>query len=177
MIRKTLSATKDATFCIELPNAAKGGMPAPAGTGFFVSADGWFLTAAHVVFDRTTKSVRTDIADAWLRKEGSLDSFPGAMCQFPELVEFMPQIDVALLKVDWDKNKEKAWLKDRKEFPYVVPSALSLEEGEPVYAFGYPLSDSALHRHDDQMTWEVHHYGHELRPRLSLRRLNRLRFS
>lgn len=138
-------------------------MPAPAGTGFFVSPEGWFLTAAHVVFDRSTKDVRTDITDAWLMKEGNLTSFPGAMCQFPELVEFMPQIDVALLKVDWDKNKSKEWLKSRADFPHITPSALDLQEGEPVYAFGYPLSDSTIHRHDEQMTMG----SSSLRPRVT----------
>lgn len=39
MIRQTLDATRAATFCIELPNAAHYGMPVPIGTGFFVSPD------------------------------------------------------------------------------------------------------------------------------------------
>jgi serine protease Do len=56
MIRMTLTTTQLATFSIDLPNARMQGMPSPTGTGFFVSPDGWFVTAAHVV----TKDNRSD---------------------------------------------------------------------------------------------------------------------
>jgi serine protease Do len=138
-------------------------MPTPAGTGFFISPDGWFLTAAHVVFDRETQAVRTDISSAWLMKEGRPPNFWSSMCQHPELVEFLPEIDVALLRVDWEKNKEKKWLKSRSAFPYIKPSAAELEEGEAVYAFGYPLSDGTIHRQDEQVTMG----SSSLRPRVT----------
>lgn len=148
MIRNSLSATKAATFCVELPAERNHGMPTPAGTGFFVSADGWFITAAHVITDNGQPSgnPRNDISDAWLMKEARL---PGggisAMCQHAALVAVMPQFDVALLKVDFEANANKDWLKDREGFPFLQPSVRELDEGEPVYSFGYPLSQAEAH--------------------------------
>jgi len=127
-------------------------MPTPMGTGFFVSADGWFLTAAHVVMDPMTKAARADIDAAWLTKEGRAPEVFGAMCQYAEIVECMPEIDIALLKVDWEKNCNKASLKGRSGFPYIRPSVRELEDAEPVYSFGYPLSEASIEYHDAQVT-------------------------
>lgn len=146
-IRKTLRLTKQATFCVELPNAEKHGMPTPKGTGFFVSPDGWFVTAAHVVTVNGAPNgpARADIDQAWLMKEREPElGGPRAMCQFVSLARIIPEIDVALLKVDFDKNAEKEWLKSKTNFPHLTPSSRELDEGEPVYAFGYPLSSSTV---------------------------------
>lgn len=64
MIRQHLADTKRATFCVEFCNP----LPTPAGTGFFVSPDGWFVTAAHVITENNCSDgpVRKDIAEAWL---------------------------------------------------------------------------------------------------------------
>jgi hypothetical protein len=61
--RKTLKETQAATFCIELPDAWRQNMPAPIGTGFFISPDGWFVTAAHVLMEEEglSRKVRDDI--------------------------------------------------------------------------------------------------------------------
>ena len=71
MIRKTLANTQQATFSIELPNAQAKGLPVPMGTGFFVSGDGWFVTAAHVVTKNNQPDgpTRDDLDAAWLMKE------------------------------------------------------------------------------------------------------------
>lgn len=146
-IRNTLECTKRATFCVELPDPDKHGMPTPRGTGFFVSPDGWFVTAAHVVTTNGAPngSVREDIDQAWLMKEREPKlGGPGAMCQFVEFGHIIPEIDVALLKVDFEKNAEKEWLKLRRDFPHLKPSARELDDGEEVYAFGYPLSSSSV---------------------------------
>ena len=47
MIRKTLQRTKQATFAIVIQKRGLFSL----GTGFFVSRDGWFITAAHCVTD------------------------------------------------------------------------------------------------------------------------------
>lgn len=89
--------------------------------------------------------MREDIEQAWLMKEREPElGGSGAMCQFVSFGHIMPEIDVALLKVDFDKNAEKDWLKSRTSFPYLTPSSRELDEGEPVYAFGYPLSGSTV---------------------------------
>jgi len=135
MIRKTLAATKEATFSVDLPFPPINGPPSPSGTGFFVSADGWFLTAAHVVTDQAGNG-RTDVDKGDLNRPTptwmeSCDDFT--------LDHLDKPLDYAILKVDLAKNKKKDWLKNRTGFPFLQVSARVLDEGEPVYAFGYPL--------------------------------------
>ena len=141
MIRKTLPQVKAATFCIELPNKNQNGMPAPTGTGFFISPDGWFATAAHVIMENGKQ--RSDIDKSFFMKESD-GVGPGGMCQFMTLEHVLPQYDIALIKVDFEKNSNKDWLKGRSDFPFIQVSTLPLEMGEPVYSFGYPLSESKV---------------------------------
>ena len=146
MIRRTLPLVQMATFAILLPDNDRGGMPSPIGTGFFISSDGWFATAAHVVTENNESSgePRKDISSGFLQKESRAMMDPGAMCQFFELDLVIPQLDLALMKVDFEKNAEKAWLEGRSDFPNIKVSTRDLEEAEPVYSFGYPLSHSQL---------------------------------
>ncbi|WP_434654947.1 S1 family peptidase [Chromobacterium violaceum] len=129
-----------------LPNQANHGVPSPTGTGFFVSHDGWFVTAAHVVTTNGTPDgpIRSDIDKAWLMKENRQVG-PSAMCQFVSLDSVLPEIDLALLKVDFAQNSNKDWLKTRSEFPFLQISVRELEEGDSVYSFGYPLSETTAH--------------------------------
>lgn len=142
MIRNTLSRIKLATFCIELPDSNKHGMHAPIGTGFFVSDDGWFVTAAHVVLDEHNKE-RNGIDKITLHKEWNSDYLP-VSCSYTSLEYIDPNHDFALLKSDFSRNKNKAWLENKDSFPYITISSRLLDEGEPVYSFGYPLSDSRV---------------------------------
>lgn len=145
MIRTTLANTKKSTFAVDLPNPQAEGMPTPAGTGFFVSADGWFVTAAHVVKDPDQPGeARTDIANAWLQKETRPMEFMEAMCRNPRVEVFLPKFDFALLKLDFDEHESKDGFSGLSGFPYLQVSVRELEEGEPVYSFGYPLSDLSL---------------------------------
>lgn len=145
MIRQTLPATQAATFCVLLPNTQQQGMPTPAGTGFFVSPDGWFVTAAHVITEnqKSDGPVRQDLAQSWLMKETRIPGgMPGAMCQSVSLGHVIARLDFALLKVDFAANANKAWLVGKTEFPFLGVSRRDLDEGESVYSFGYPLSDA-----------------------------------
>jgi len=146
MIRKTLGSTQKATFSIDLPDAQAKRMPVPTGTGFFVSDDGWFVTAAHVVTEdnRPDGPARQDIDAAWLMKEFRPGQPMMAMCQWPRLELIEPAFDFALLKLDFGRNADKEHLKGRTGFPHLVVSTRQLEEGEPVYSFGYPLSRFGL---------------------------------
>jgi serine protease Do len=145
----TLQATKAATFAILLPSAPHGGMPVPAGTGFFVSADGLFVTARHVVCDPSSGALRSDIGTAWLHKETRDITSPPILCQWPELVFDDSASDIAVLKVDLGRNRTKAWLADREEFPSLLVGSDALDEAEPVYAFGYPLGGATVERQQD----------------------------
>lgn len=146
MIRQTLQATKLATYSVDLPNQRKAGMPSPTGTGFFVSPDGWFVTAAHVVTEDNTAGgqPRSDIPNGWLMKESPPGDFSRGMCQGMRLEHIESAVDFALLKLEFSDNEDKDHLKDRDGFPYVEVSRRALEEGEPVYSFGYPLSTAGL---------------------------------
>ncbi len=123
-------------------------MPTPAGTGFFVSPDGWFITAAHVVTENGSPHgpVRTDLDQTWLMKEARpATGWGGAMCQAVSLQTILPHLDVALLKVDFAANSNKDWLRGRSDFPFLLVSSRQLDGGEPVYSFGYPLPSVVAH--------------------------------
>ena len=139
MIRKFLPITKNATFSILLPDPSKQDMPIPRGTGFFISTDGWFVTALHVISENN--AVRKDIEQAVLMKEQEAGKAI-RMCQAVKVVEVIPKFDFALLKVDFELNKNKEWLKTSQGFPFLQISSMELSDGEPVYAFGYPLPDN-----------------------------------
>jgi serine protease Do len=144
VIRKTLNSTKCATYSVDLPDQQNNGMPTARGTGFFVSADGWFVTAAHVITQNGSSDgpVRTDIENGWLMKERRPGNFIEGMCQGPKLEYVDPVTDFALLKVDFSLNADKDHLKGKTGFPFIEISSRILEEGEPVYSFGYPLSET-----------------------------------
>jgi serine protease Do len=150
MIRRTLAATQAATFAVQLPEPQLQGMPRPVGTGFFVSPDGFFVTAAHVISvpDRVQ---REDVSSGWLMKESRGANILG-MCEWPEVVYVDQAQDFALLKLDWDKNSNKQWLQGRRGFPHLNISSRPLDEGEPVYSFGYPLSTSEITFASPEMT-------------------------
>ncbi len=156
MIRKSLSKTQSATFSILLPDHSKHDMPSPRGTGFFVSPDGWFITAAHVVTKngKSDGEPRDDINNAAIEKEKDFDSnspISRPTCQFINLEYINPKYDFALLKVDFDKNKEKEWLSGKTSFPYLTISKRQLSVAEPVYSFGYPLSSSFAEKQDNMV--------------------------
>src|SRR5258706_169644 len=146
MIRRTLKATQLATFSVDLPDSARRDMPTPAGTGFFISPDGWFVTAAHVVTQNGSPDgpVRSNISQAWLMKEARPGHPISGMCQGPVLDYIDPAVDFALLKVDFESHKGKQFLIGKVGFPYLTVSIRQLDEGEPVYSFGYPLSQASL---------------------------------
>jgi serine protease Do len=160
MIRKTLRNTQSATYSIDLPDPNRHGMPAAKGTGFFVSPDGWFVTAAHVVTENghSDGPPRTDIDKAWLMKETRPGIGSAGMCQNVQLDLIDAALDFALLKVDFQANANKVQLSGLRAFPFLKVSTRELEEGEPVYSFGYPLSHSSLVFHNSTAT--IGHTAH-----------------
>jgi serine protease Do len=151
-IPDTLNSTKSATFCVHLPDPNQQGFPTPRGTGFFVSPDGCFITAAHVITENGASDgpVRKDISDATLAKENELWLDPsspppfGASCIGISLDFVDPLTDLALLRVDRAKNSDREWLRNGAPFPNLRISTTLLDDGEEVYAFGYPLSNGGL---------------------------------
>jgi serine protease Do len=143
MIRRTLEAVKAATFCISLPCPELGGHPGAVGTGFFVSPDGWFVTAAHVITIQGPQGpiVRDDLDKAMLLKPLKL-GYPPEGCDGMEVHCVDAWNDFALLKVDFQKHQKDHWLESRSGFPFINITAKPVEEGEPIYAFGFPLTET-----------------------------------
>jgi hypothetical protein len=144
MIRETLAATKQATFAILLPNPDRNGLPQPIGTGFFVSPEGWLVTAAHVITENNEPDgpIRRDLENAYLIRATEHEIRDTEMCKGMSLEFIQPSTDFALLAVDFEANKDRDALESRGHFPYIEVSSRELAEGEPVYSYGYPLSSS-----------------------------------
>jgi hypothetical protein len=74
----------------------------------------------------------------------AFDGLPSAVVMNATLVYFNIVSDLALLKAEWQNHKDRDWLAGRTGFPYIEISCRTLDEGEPVYSFGYPLSETRL---------------------------------
>jgi serine protease Do len=98
---------------------------------------------------------------AWLMKESLPGQFSQGMCQWPKLELIDPRLDFALLKVDFARNSSKAHLRGQTGFPHIVVSTRALEEGEPVYSFGYPLPEVRIVTKNPQIT--IGHTGYSPR--------------
>ena len=144
MIRKTLESTKKATFSINVPHPDPKfkGMPFPNGTGFFVSRNGHFMTAVHVINN-------FDISKISLEKSDTIFGEAPRLVNNLTLVRKWENFDICLLQADFQKNKDQDWLKNMDGFPYLEIEFEVQEEGTPVYSFGYPLSDSPIHITED----------------------------
>lgn len=134
MIRKTLPATRQATFVVTVPDQSRNGFPTPNGTGFFISDNGYFITANHVVEDLTVG----DVID--LERPTSTIS---ALVKGVKLIKKWPEFDLALLKAGFKENQQREYFKERKGFPHLEIAYSEQDEGAPVYA-GYPLMQSKV---------------------------------
>jgi serine protease Do len=133
MIRRTLPATKAATFCVLLPVPGTRYPIHPTGTGFFVSPDGHFVTARHVVAVGGT--LRTDLDAMELVRENPDQSLSVTMRDLKvEVVGEDIAADFVLLKIEQGGQTDIL-----NPTPFIVLTSRLLDDGEPVYAFGYPL--------------------------------------
>ena len=60
------------------------------------------------------------------------------------LTYYSKENDCALFKVEFTDNPAMPWLHEQKSFDYIEVSSRILDEGEPVYAVGYPLIDTKV---------------------------------
>jgi len=139
MIKNTLENTKKATFYINVPShlTREKGFPRPAGTGFFISKDGYCITARHVIEDKGLPKLI----------EGKLLSFQNEnnmLIQGVEIIEDWPQFDIVLMKANLDVLKEREYFKNKNSFDYLKIDYNIIPEGERVYSFGYPLSEAEI---------------------------------
>ncbi|MHA1714012.1 MAG: hypothetical protein ACTSXP_00070 [Promethearchaeota archaeon] len=92
-ISKTIENTIKSTYII---NKGMSGI----GTGFFITPDGYFITAGHVA--ELVKEI-----DGKITIEQAMDpsSNFGYMIQYLEIVQIWKDNDIALLKADFEKKK------------------------------------------------------------------------
>ncbi len=132
MIREISAHTKECTFIIRVPG--KNGFPYPVGTCFFISRNGHFITANHLIDDVTDFS------------KVRLNQPTGEHVFNISLIEKWERYDIALLKADLNlnqlrfKNAKNKFLKGRKEFPHLEIDFEEKSEGVQIYIYGYYLS-------------------------------------
>jgi serine protease Do len=145
-----LKQTKRATWAVMQPHPVpdRKGFPTPCGTGFFISEDGYFITARHVLFrnDNPDSEEFGDLGQLSLEKP---DIFAPYM-KYITFVKDWAKYDLALLKVDFGKNKAesltfdeydltKNYLKNKESFDCLPIGYSTITEGSDVYSFGYIL--------------------------------------
>lgn len=141
IIEKTLQNTQRATFSVAIPhpNPEAKGFPTPNGTGFFVSKDGYFVTARHVCWKDSLGKSLHPASDIRLQKP------EGAIIVNLSLVKEWPQYDLVLLKADFEKSKNTRTFEGKTGFDYIETEFNTIPEGTEVYSFGYPLSESEIY--------------------------------
>jgi len=132
IIKKTLPHTQKCTFAVIIPHPVPQfkSLPSPNGSGFFISPDGYFITAEHVI-----RGVNQDKISLLRPNPYGSDDAVGNI----KIEKTWSQFDLALLKVDLKENKNKDFLKDKKGFDFLKIEFSVPDEGTPVYSFGYPL--------------------------------------
>jgi serine protease Do len=125
-----------------MPNRQQNDFPTPTGTGFFVSPDGLFVTARHVVCDLGSDSLRPALGRRGFRRRNVWEWLDRPPSAGPRSSFSRTPLSTSLF--DFDLHSSQEDLKSLSGFPHVEVSRRSLEEGEPVYAFGYPLPEGEI---------------------------------
>jgi serine protease Do len=138
MIRGTLAHTKSCTFSIHLNIPQLGGRRMLRGTGFFVSAEGHFVTAAHVV-TMNNQLIPSSGAMLVMGEGQNPVTYQGFV---PKHI-VIPR-DFALFKLEPAPAALVPLLGNYVppplgSIPCLQISTRVLDDGEPVYSFGYPL--------------------------------------
>jgi serine protease Do len=143
MIKPTLAATKAATFSVQVPEPAYKGHLNAVGTGFFISPDGWFITAAHVITGEDGQLVGDLERMNLMRPNRTPSTIYRPLYVEGLKLDYVDKVfDLALFKADFSTNKDQPSLTGLSGFPFIEVSIRALEEGDPVYLFGYPLNAS-----------------------------------
>lgn len=137
MIANTLPNTKKATCSVLVPNfdPQYQGFPTPYGTGFFVSSDGFFVTARHVLYN-PSQTTMLEIPKIIVTKP---ELMPSMHVTNLKLIKEWVNFDLALLKADYNTVRNQDLFKEKAGFDYLEVDFEMAPEGSDVYSFGYPL--------------------------------------
>ncbi len=147
MIRNTIERTKKSTFLVRVPSTIPEhkGFPLPNGTGFFISADGYFVTASHVLKGVSSgDKLKLSQPELELTKNRS-----ATLLEHIDIVGIWPQFDIALLKVNFEKNSSNLLLANKTGFDYLDIDFEDCLDGTPVYSYGFPLPKVEIGRLSD----------------------------
>lgn len=131
-IPTSLSATKRATFAITRPRLANMEGREAVGSGFMIHPDGFFLTALHVLDG-------ADVAAAQLVLEQINDGEGDSEIARGELLHEWEEFDLALMKFDVRHRRGPDGAMNKTGLPHVPIRFDPVDEGAPVYSFGYPM--------------------------------------
>ncbi len=120
------------TFIVHIPD--KNNFPFPAGTGFFISKNGYFITANHVLNNLLLEDNRH------LR----FSQPDGAHVLNISIEKQWQEYDLALLKANFELNKQRQYFLGKDGFPYLEIDFEQQLEGAPVYSYGFPLSQPKI---------------------------------
>jgi len=148
-VSEILDTIKESTFIV-LPIRPLSGQDSPEsmiypeGTGFFISGNGLFLTANHVVKGITDFSnirlqgIRWDMDEPYIPK----------ILSHIKVVRRWIEFDLALLSIDFEKNKKegKDFLIPLSEFPHLDVTYLEQDENTPIYLAGQRPTDVHLYK-------------------------------
>ena len=143
MIRNSIERTKITTFLVRVPSTIPEhkGFPFPNGTGFFISGDGYFVTANHVL-ESVSSGDKLMLEQPELTKGGNL-------LKHIDIVKRWPRFDIALLKVDFRKNSNYPLLINKTGFSHLDIDFRGCLDGTPVYSYGFPLPKVSIGPLDD----------------------------
>ena len=151
LITETLEDTKKATFAVLVPSPQPElkGFPTPAGTCFFISEDGYFISARHV-FEALQTAEKVILTKP--------EVFPSPHVSNIEIVQDWKNYDLILLKADFDKNKNKTYFQNKRGFDFIEPEFEIIPEGKEAYSFGYPLPSFQV-KADSKIMIGVHYFS------------------
>jgi hypothetical protein len=134
MIEKSLRYTKNAIVAIIVPHPdpKEQGLPVRGGTGFFVSREGYLITARHVILNDSTGKLYDPSTIELEKPEETFSSIGKAS----SIIKDWPEFDLALLKVDF---KATGALRGKTAPDFLQVDFEVAPEGTEVYSFGYPL--------------------------------------
>jgi serine protease Do len=132
MIANTLQRTKAATWAVKIYNHANSNIWRMSGTGFFVSRDGYFITADHVI--NTNPAARMIM----LFQPGPSQEVQND-CFALDVISRFPEHDIAILKARLTINKDMPWYKGHGGFPHLNVTFSPIGEATSVYSYGFPL--------------------------------------